>query len=132
MWQAIGKDGQVSEPFVTKSSINSKIYAEEFIKKRLIPFINKYKSMGHDVIFWPDMATSHYAKTVTDLLKENSIDFVSKEKNGPNLPQVRPSRSFRLFVNKSTLNDLTLSKICQNFIKFGRNYHLKYQKIKKV
>ena len=86
---------RANEPFITNSTINKEVYAKECIGKRLIPFINKYKSLGYDVMFWLDLASSHYAKNVVELLDQESINFVTKEKNGPNIPQARPIENFK-------------------------------------
>ena len=57
IWQAIDAMGRVSEPFVTDKSMNSETY-QRVIELYLLPFIDKnYKRS--DVIFWPDLATSH-------------------------------------------------------------------------
>ena len=37
-------------------------------------------------IFWPDLATSHYAKSVVNFLNENDINYVLKEDNPANVP----------------------------------------------
>jgi hypothetical protein len=93
VWQAIDELGNVSEPYISEGTINAEIYLEECIKKRLIPFIKKYHHV-HNVLFWPDLATSHYAKIVTDHLNEQNIEFVPKKLNPPNLPQARPIEQF--------------------------------------
>ena len=63
----------------------SKVYLEQCIKKKLILFITKYHNL-QDVLFWPDMATSHYAKIVINYLEQKNIDFVPKCLNTPNVP----------------------------------------------
>lgn len=74
-------------------AINQKVYLEECIKKRLLPFINKHHLIN-PYIFWPDLSTSHYAKSVQNYLKEQNINFVPKEDNPANLPVVRPIEDF--------------------------------------
>ena len=78
IWQAIAENVEVSEPYVTKGTINKDIYLEECVKRRLIPFISKSKE-NHNVLFWPDLATSHYAKCVKDYLVSENVDFVQNE-----------------------------------------------------
>ena len=66
--------------------MNQEIYLNEFIKKKTIPFIEKHHSNGK-YIFWPDLTTSHYAKTVVDYMDEN-VNFMKKEDNPANLPKI--------------------------------------------
>jgi hypothetical protein len=37
-----------------------------------------------------DMASAHYKKDVTEWLADQSIEFVEKDQNAPNVPQARP------------------------------------------
>jgi hypothetical protein len=62
VWLAISNRG-ISQPFVTPSgnAINAKTYIKECINKRLVKFIGKHHS-DQNFIFWPDLASSHYAK----------------------------------------------------------------------
>lgn len=46
VWQCIDENGNVSKPFVSKGTMNSKVYKSECLKKRLIPF-----SQNRDVFF---------------------------------------------------------------------------------
>ena len=52
-------------------SINQKIYLEDCIKKRLIPFIKEHHQ-DSQFVFWPDLAMSHYAKSVKAYLNEQT------------------------------------------------------------
>ena len=88
VWQAIAENGEVSEPFITTGTINQQVYLEECIKKRLVPFIEKFEDKN--VLFWPDLASVHYATAVQQYLKSQNIDFVSKEQNPPSVPDLRP------------------------------------------
>ena len=42
------------------------------------------------VLFWPDLASSHYGHDVSQYLNENDVQFVDKEFNPQNCPQARP------------------------------------------
>ena len=88
IWQALDEMGNVSEAYISKDTMTAQIYLEECIKKRLIPFILKYHEID-EILFWPDLASSHYAKIVTKYLNEKNVEFVSKEENPPNVPQAR-------------------------------------------
>ena len=59
----------------------------------LIPFIKKYHSTDLWV-FWPDLASSHYANSVQDYLKSEKIEFVLKDMNPANAPKLRPIEDF--------------------------------------
>lgn len=93
IWQAMAEDGSVSEPFVTNGTVNGEIYLKECIEKRLLPFLRKV-DVQRPILFWPDLATSHYCNIVTAKLREEGVNFVSKEQNPPNVPQLRPIEKF--------------------------------------
>jgi transposase len=94
VWVALSTRG-VSEPYIVKSgnAINQYVYRDECLMNRLVPFINQYHS-DNNYIFWPDLATSHYAETVVDYMIENSIIHVDKDDNPANLPEARPIEDF--------------------------------------
>lgn len=50
--------------------------------------------MQEDIIFWPDLASSHYAESVMDFMIEKRINFVEKYENPANVPEVRPIEQF--------------------------------------
>ncbi|CAF3445339.1 unnamed protein product [Rotaria socialis] len=78
------KQYQKFEPkiLVCNNAVTGDVYLKQCIQRRLIPFIKT----NH----WPDLAKSHYTPQVLRVLEANSIPFVPKEKNLPNVPQVRP------------------------------------------
>ena len=55
--------------------------------------IKKYYSRG-DYVFWPDLASSHYAKSVQNYLNDQNIPFVVKKDNPANVPKARPIEDF--------------------------------------
>lgn len=63
VWQGICSCGLKTDSFVTRGTINADLYLEECLKKRLLPFIRKHRT---PLVFWPDLATAHYAKRVPD------------------------------------------------------------------
>jgi hypothetical protein len=87
VWQAICPCGDRSRTYVTTGTINKNIYINECLKKRLLPFIQKH---NNSALFWPDLATAHYAKDTLNFLKQNDIQIVPKALNPPNIPQCRP------------------------------------------
>lgn len=94
VWIAISPRG-ISHPFIAPSSlaINQQIYLNDCIKKRLIPFIDKYHS-NKNYVFWPDLASSHYANSVISHLREKKVVFVEKADNPPCVPELRPIENF--------------------------------------
>ena len=62
--------------------------------KRLISFINHYHA-NDSVLFWPDLATVHYAGKIQQLLIDNGISYVQRGKNLPNVLQARPIETIR-------------------------------------
>ena len=94
VWFCFSEEG-MSPPFFVPSglAINQYIYLDECIKKRLIPFIEKHHSDGQ-YVFWPNLASAHYAKTVIAYLREKKVNFVEKEDNPANVPEARPIENF--------------------------------------
>jgi hypothetical protein len=74
-------------------AINKDVYIAKCLRARLIPFIKAYHE-NDEIVFWPDLASSHYAKDTIDFLKSNNIDFVDKSSNPPNAPELRPIEDF--------------------------------------
>lgn len=105
MWIAISPFG-ISEPFFLPSNgaVNAEVYLRECIIKRLIPFINQLHDVDN-IVFWPDLASSHYARTVTEFLTDNGIPFVQKGTNPPNLPQCRPIENFWAHLKRAVYED---------------------------
>lgn len=93
VWLAISPKG-VTKPFFAPSgmAINQHTYLA-IIQNYLEPFINRYYSSGR-YVFWPDLASSHYANLVQNYLTEKKIPFVPKEDNPANLPKARPIEDF--------------------------------------
>ena len=73
-------------PFGTNRNLNPTV-------RRGLSFIEKYHK-NKNILFWHDLATSHYADICTSFLKEKNINFVEKNKNDPNVPQVHPIERF--------------------------------------
>ncbi len=68
----------ISKPFYLESgNMNAKIYSKECIRKRLVQFIAQYHP-DRDIIFWPDLASTHYASLTLQVFQELNIKFVPK------------------------------------------------------
>ena len=94
VWLAASDKG-ISKPFFVPSglAVSKAIYEINFIKRRLVPFINAHHADGN-YIFWPDLASSHYAKTVTNCYETHNINFIQKVDNPPAVPKCRPIEDF--------------------------------------
>ncbi|CAF4230632.1 unnamed protein product [Rotaria magnacalcarata] len=57
--------------------------------QRLMPFVTSYHNK-EKVLFWPDLASSHYGNNVLQYLDQNDVQFVDKKFNPQNCPQARP------------------------------------------
>ena len=70
-------------------AINQQVYQEECLEKILLPFLKEHHADGK-YVFWPDKASSHYAKKTQEYLEQKKIPYVPKERNPTNffrLPQ---------------------------------------------
>lgn len=94
LWIAISNRG-ISRPLLRRSglAINQKVYENECLKKRLIPFLREYHS-DNNYLFWPDKASSHYAGGPIKFLQQNNVKFMPKVLNPTNIPQCRPIEDF--------------------------------------
>ena len=90
VWMAVSQKG-ISSIYVHRSTIAIKqeTYLHDCIRKRLLSFINRHHK-NDNVLFWPDLASSHYSKQVQEFLQANNIKFVQRQQNPPNFPQARP------------------------------------------
>ena len=74
------------------SAANQYAYLDS-IKKRLLPLIHEHHSDG-EYVFWPDLASAHYANNVITYFEVNNINYVKRADNPPNLPEVRLIEDF--------------------------------------
>lgn len=129
VWQAIGADGSRSEPYITMGqTINAAIYLQHCIKERLLPFIDKHYNRNN-VLFWPDLATSHYQRDVLQYLQDSGVEVVRKEKNPPSLPQARPIERYWALVKREYKKRRQPPK---NLRSFARIYHNDSKKVSRV
>ncbi|CAF4988857.1 unnamed protein product, partial [Rotaria sp. Silwood1] len=94
VWLSLSAKG-ISKPFIGTAkgpAINSNVYIKECLSKLLV-FIETYHSHD-DYIFWPDLATSHYANETTQWLIQHQIKFIPKQVNPPKVPKARPIEDF--------------------------------------
>lgn len=99
VWVAMSSKG-FSEPYVVPSgnAVTADVYIRECLT-RLKDFIDKHHSDGN-YVFWPDLASAHYAQKTTDVMRAVEIKFVDKSVNPPNVPQIRPIERFWAILQK--------------------------------
>lgn len=91
IWQGICSCGLKSRAYIAVGNMNKSVYISECLQKRLKPFI---RSHGCDCIFFPDLASCHYANDTLGWYKANGIGFIEKYMNPPNCPQLRPIEKY--------------------------------------
>ena len=94
VWLALSSKG-ISQPFIGKTggpAISKEVYIKKCLSK-LVLFIKKYHK-DDNYIFWPDLASSHYAKATVEWLHAHNVPFVPKDANPPNVPKARPIEDF--------------------------------------
>lgn len=91
VWQAICECGKTSSPYITTETMNTQKYVKECLQKRLLPMIRQHEGQ---VVFWPDLASCHYAKDTLEWYKSQNVCFVPKDMNPPNCPEARPIETF--------------------------------------
>jgi hypothetical protein len=101
VWLALSSKG-ISTLFIgtTKGpAITTDVYINKCLNKLLL-FIEAHHA--HDeYVFWPDLASSHYANKTTKWLCQHKVKFIPKQVNPPNIPKARPIEDFwSVFSNK--------------------------------
>ena len=106
VWIAFSTKG-ISQQYIAPSAKQSmKMYISKCLV-RLEKFIEKHHK-NENIVFWPDLASSHYSRKVQSYLKAKNIEFVPKEHNPANLPELHPIEDFW-----SELKRLVYNKNCQ-------------------
>lgn len=105
VWIAISPRGKSKVVFFKSGlAINKNVYQKECLERRLIPFIKQYYSDGQ-YVFWPDLASSHYASSVQQYLRDQNVTFVPKNMNPANVPKARPIEDFWALLKQKVYND---------------------------
>ncbi|XP_030767135.1 uncharacterized protein LOC115890913 [Sitophilus oryzae] len=106
VWFAISEAGFISHPYigvVRGEVLNAELYIENCLPK-LLQFLNTHH-VDDEIIFWPDIASCHYARITNDWYEANNINFVPKVDNPPNLPQARPVEEFWAILSRTVYNN---------------------------
>ena len=96
VWTVISYRG-LGEIYVSKKGecMNRHIYIKECLP-RVKKFEKKfYKAREKkDIWFWPDLASAHYAKDTIAEMTAIDLQYITKELNPPNAPQIRPIENY--------------------------------------
>ena len=78
-----------------------------------MPFINQHQNSSN-LLLWSDLASSHYASSVTQFLEDKNIHLVSKEKNLQNCLQAQPVKTFWVILEEKVYADVGKRKRLNN------------------
>ncbi|CAM4837343.1 unnamed protein product, partial [Rotaria magnacalcarata] len=93
-----------------KQAIGQITYLNQCIIARLMPFITSHHTKGK-VLFWSDLASSHYGHNVLQYLDQNDVQFGHKEFNLQNCPQARPIETLWSILKNMVYDDGWEAKI---------------------
>ena len=95
IWVAFSRRGISDIYFAPKKlSMDQETYRKQCLEKRLFKFIDENYDSRSEILFWPDLASCHYATKTQEFLTEIDINFVPRDHNPPNAPQIRPIENF--------------------------------------
>lgn len=105
VWCAISSAG-ASQPYVGHvrgEAITAGLYIQRCLPK-LLRFIHDHHN-NDEIMFWPDLASCHYARQTRDWLEANNIPFVPKIDNLPNVLQARPIEEFWALLSRKVYDN---------------------------
>lgn len=120
IWQGICSWGLKTDVFVTCDHMTSNLYMKECLEKRVLAFLRQHQG---PVKFWPDLASCHYSRATQKWYQDNKIDFIPKNMNPPNCPDLRPIELFwatikkKMFKNSGSVNSIEMMR--QKWRKFA-------------
>ena len=94
LWGAVSKKVENRVYLVEKGETTNKERYQSNVNSHVLPFIDAQCGCRDYCTFWPDLASSHYATGVQTWLPSENIDFVKRENNPPNCPQLGPIENF--------------------------------------
>lgn len=94
VWVAISPKG-LSKHYVAPSgqAVNENVYIDKCLRSCLLPFIETVHK-DDEIVFWPDLASSHYSKKVQEFLRSKNVEYVPRSQNIANVPELRPIEDF--------------------------------------
>ena len=96
VWVDLSEKG-VSKHYITPSRqvVDKEVYISKCLVK-LKKFINEVRK-NDEIVFWADLSSAHYSNKVQDYLKGENIEYVPRDKNPPNVPELHPIEDFWTF-----------------------------------
>ena len=97
IWQCLNLEVCVSDSIIA-GTVTGKVYLQECLKKKLIPFIRKHRKIEKKTSYfgwtWHGMASSHYCKDFIEWLESINIQLIAKKDNAPKVCSTRPIERF--------------------------------------
>lgn len=93
LWIAISRRGASAPAFFRKGMAVSSSTYQKLCLPKLKRFIDQHHQDGK-YVFWPDLASAHYAKDTIAKMESLGIKYLPKAQNPPNVPQLRPIEDF--------------------------------------
>lgn len=112
VWSAICSCGLKSRSYIAKGSMKTDTYINECLNKRLLPFIRAHTI---PVLFWPDLASIHYAKSAMEWYHKNEVSVVPKYANPPNTPHLRPIERYWALIKYKLRKSQKIAKNYKSF-----------------
>jgi transposase len=116
LWLTISEKG-MSNPILFPSglAVNAEVYSTQCLPE-VSRFIKKFHAHD-DIVFWPDLASAHYAKKSLEEMNRLSIPVVPKDSNPPNLLKLRPIENFWANLKRRIYADNFVAKSTDELIK---------------
>ena len=100
IWQALGVNGHRLKSYIYfNKTVTAKIYLDKCVKARLLSFIRQHYP-AEQILFWPDLARSHYQKDVLSFLRESGIEVVMQRKTQPSTSETAMGLSLKLNIRQ--------------------------------
>ena len=116
--QAICNCGRNSEIFICKGTLTKDVYIKAGLQKRFLPFI---RSHAVPPLFWPDLASVHYAKDTINWYEANKVVFVPKEVNPHNCSHLRPIETYWALLKQQLMKTGKEAKNVVSFAWYWKN-----------
>ena len=80
-------------------------------------------------VFWPDLASCHYLRSVIECFQQNGVNFVPKQMNPASVPQLLPIEKFWANIKRELRKN---SKIATDINQFRRIWGVASRNFKKT
>ena len=119
IWNVISEKG-CGQLYVSpkRQSMNKEHYI-----KNCLPRVEKFKKKYYNareqkkVWFWPDLATCHYANDSLAAMTAIDLQYITKDINPPNCPQIRPIEHYWSILKQKVYENNWSAKKCDQLIR---------------